>query len=478
MITARELAVYVLVASFLALLLSSGVTEGPVQVWRAMSGGGERPHNLIGLGRPALPDFSCYQSLRILNSKEFPLDNPHRRVIIVGDVHGMTDSLHDLLTTVDYHPHSDVLIHAGDILAKGSHKGSMSVLSFMARHNITGVRGNHDQKVIEWRGWTDWVSSFHEGRAWLERIESEWKKRHNHHKFDLDDFLDDEKNSMNSGDKTWWKLIPRDWKLLGDHYRIARAMTAEEYDYLVNLPLKIYIPSAHAYIVHAGILASDPRYPYYDAKRQPLARIPQLRHKLEESAGPMRIDSEDAPETERLRYLQEIGVITKVPQNTNPWVSLNMRSVKDNEVSRKSNGKEWFKLWAKDMEHCSGYNGELTTSDTSRAVSGISGKSKDHDLPCYPATVVYGHMASSGLNIRRWSLGLDSGCVYGRKLTALVLGGPKIVLDDAAGEEQSEDQDGSDEEASGSKKTRPKNGETVPFGDHHEAQVISVRCSK
>jgi hypothetical protein len=208
----------------------------------------------------------------------------------------------------------------------------MSVLSFMARHNITGVRGNHDQKVIEWRGWIDWVSSFHEGQAWLKRIEAQWEKRRKHGQSDLDDFLDDEKNAMDARDKTWWKLIPRDWKLLGDHYRIARAMSNEEYDYLLKLPVKIYIPSAHAYIVHAGILPSDPHYPYHDAKRQPLARIPKLRHTVEEPAVPEKI--EKGPLTERLRYLQEIGVLTKVPQNTDPWVSLNMRTVKDNEVSR------------------------------------------------------------------------------------------------------------------------------------------------
>ena len=39
-------------------------------------------------------------------------------------------------------------------------------------------------------------------------------------------------------------------------------------------------------------------------------------------------------------------------------------------------------------------------------------------------TVVYGHDARSGLKIAKgstWTYGLDSGCVYGRKLSALVL---------------------------------------------------------
>lgn len=37
-------------------------------------------------------------------------------------------------------------------------------------------------------------------------------------------------------------------------------------------------------------------------------------------------------------------------------------------------------------------------------------------------TVIYGHDAATSLNIQRYTKGLDSGCVYGRKLTALVIG--------------------------------------------------------
>ena len=38
-----------------------------------------------------------------------------------------------------------------------------------------------------------------------------------------------------------------------------------------------------------------------------------------------------------------------------------------------------------------------------------------------PKVVVYGHDSKAGLNIKRWSKGLDTGCVGGGKLTALVL---------------------------------------------------------
>lgn len=44
-------------------------------------------------------------------------------------------------------------------------------------------------------------------------------------------------------------------------------------------------------------------------------------------------------------------------------------------------------------------------------------------------TIVYGHDSKRGLNIRKYSRGIDSGCVRGGKLTALVVeadakGGP------------------------------------------------------
>lgn len=62
-----------------------------------------------------------------------------------------------MLHTVRYDPTNDLLIHVGDLLAKGP--DSPLVVQSMAYSNVTGVRGNHDQKVIEWRSWIQWVQS-------------------------------------------------------------------------------------------------------------------------------------------------------------------------------------------------------------------------------------------------------------------------------------------------------------------------------
>lgn len=49
------------------------------------------------------------------------------------------------------------------------------------------------------------------------------------------------------------------------------------------------------------------------------------------------------------------------------------------------------------MDRCVGYKANLDTMAKG--------------LPCMPSTVVYGHTASRGLDVNRWTFGLDTGCV-------------------------------------------------------------------
>lgn len=55
-----------------------------------------------------------------------------------------------------------------------------------------------------------------------------------------------------------------------------------------------------------------------------------------------------------------------------------------------------------------------------------------HDRYMGKKLIVYGHWAKQGLKIKSNSIGLDSGCVYGKKLSALVLPTREIVTVDAA----------------------------------------------
>ena len=133
----------------------------------------------------------------------------------------------DLLDQVSYNEKKDTLIHLGDIIAKAPLAGSLSVLSFMSKHNISGVRGNHDQKVIEWRAWLDWIQGLEDGAGsrWLLELEEKWEKDHKSGALkddsDTQVWVETEK-SKGREDHKWWSKIPKGWKFFSDHYQIAR----------------------------------------------------------------------------------------------------------------------------------------------------------------------------------------------------------------------------------------------------------------
>ncbi|KAI5118101.1 hypothetical protein M0805_005208 [Coniferiporia weirii] len=388
------------------------------------------------------PDFTQYVYLRTLSKEEVDFEHPNRRIIIVGDIHGMKDPFYKLLDRVQYTPSSDLLIHTGDIIAKSSIRNSLDVLSYMTEHNVTGVRGNHDQMVIEWRAWIERARAKPGGAAWLEKLERMKPK---------------ERKAYAQAGKEEWQVVPDGWALMDEHHRIARAMSPEQYAYLRALPLVLHAPRLHTFVVHAGLLPIDPHFSA-TSSRQPLAHIPGASTDPTDDRRAMR-------NVTRLRTAQEHALLVDVPQNMDAWVLLNMRSIrKDNTISREKDGSAWAPLWNRIVARCNGFD---TDSMRDGDVGTERWKKSRALLPCHPSTVIYGHAASRGLDIKRWTKGLDSGCVYGRRLSALVLtpSGPNkgTYLDD-----------GSD---SGSRATGK-----MQFGDAVEvrtadARIVSVPCS-
>ncbi|KAF8581081.1 Metallo-dependent phosphatase, partial [Ramaria rubella] len=325
-----------------------------------------------------------------------------------------------LLAKLSYDASRDYLLHLGDFIAKGPN--SQQLLSQFSDTNVTGVRGNHEQKVIEWRGWIEWVKHHSGGQDWLEELERKYSKG-----------LDPEKNKHMK-----WR-IPKKWMFMEEHYKIARDMSETQYSYLKSLPLVIHLPSLHAHAVHAGILPFNPKYAP-DAPKQPLARPPK----------PTPTSSNNTT-----RYAQERTLLTQIAQNTDPWVLLNMRSVLDNgEVTRDSTpDTPWTELWTMAMKQCRGFsdatNGRIVRVPQAELAA------EAFRLSCLPISVVYGHAASRGLDIKRWSFGLDTACVKGKRLTAMLVSNLTLPLlvEDAETRE-------------------------IPFGEHGKAQLVSVSCSK
>ncbi|THH15689.1 hypothetical protein EW146_g4815 [Bondarzewia mesenterica] len=412
---------------------------------------------LILLENVSRQDFSQYAHVRNISAEELSLDNPGKRALIVGDIHGMNRALVALLEKVSYSSKTDTLIHTGDICSKGPHAGSLSVLSFMASNNITGVRGNHDQKVIEWRAWLDWVKGLEKGKGgkWLDEVEALWEKENESDDLDEEKWVEKQKQKAKRKDRKWWKRIPDGWTMFSDHYRIARAMSSAEYAYLRSLPLILHLPSEHAFLVHAGLLPYDPTRSLTN-RRQPLAHLPSLSQTLTDPS----LLGLDWPSNARLRptvpiyrQAQEVNIINDIAQNRDPWVLLNMRGVsEDNTVSRDSHeGTPWAEIWNGMVSRCGGYKN-------------VSSQQKPIILPCHPATVIYGHTASRGLDVNRWTIGLDSGCVYGRRLTVMILDAAHQHRNDVVRRAANDDLKGK--------------SDVIDFGDDGHARLVSVDCIK
>lgn len=109
---------------------------------------------------------------------------------------------------------------------------------------------------------------------------------------------------------------------------------------------------------------------------------------------------------------------------------------------------------------------------------------EEHSFPCEPSTVVYGHAATRGLDIKRYSMGLDTGCLYGRELTAL-------VVNRGSGSHSHEEED-IDEDDENTRKRKRRLGRRqrkgkgkhrvgkVEFGDAGmglDARLVQVKCT-
>jgi len=77
------------------------------------------------------------------------------RTIVVGDVHGCRIELEALLDRVGF-TSGDRLVMVGDLVARGP--DSLGVLDVVRRTGAVVVRGNHEQKLVEWRaGRSAWM---------------------------------------------------------------------------------------------------------------------------------------------------------------------------------------------------------------------------------------------------------------------------------------------------------------------------------
>jgi hypothetical protein len=118
------------------------------------------------------------------------------RTVIVGDVHGCTGELEELLERVRFAEGSDRLVLVGDLLVRGP--DTHGILALVRRLGARSVRGNHEEKLLGWR---------HRRKG----------------------------------------LGP-------DHERVASALSDDEWRMLEAMPLWLDLPEHGARMVHAGVI--------------------------------------------------------------------------------------------------------------------------------------------------------------------------------------------------------------------------------
>ena len=213
------------------------------------------------------------------------------RTVIVGDVHGCRPELEGLLERIRFGS-GDRLVFVGDLIARGP--DSLGVLDVARRTGAIIVRGNHEQKLLDWR------------------------------------------RAQRTGEEL---------ALGRTHMEVARAMRDVDWTLLETSPLWFDLPEHGGRVVHAGVLPGLP---------------------MEEQ---------------------------------NPHTLMHIRTC--------------------------GVHGDVGPRGASRG-AGDKKRARTHSIPwasLYSGApqLVFGHNAVAGLQIHPWATGLDTGCVYGGRLTAMVL---------------------------------------------------------
>ncbi|GAA5964029.1 hypothetical protein JCM3765_007846 [Sporobolomyces pararoseus] len=520
--------------------------------------------------------YKWHESLPSLTSSSYSKSHKDqsRRLVVVGDLHGSHVSLFRLLRKISYSPSHDTLLHTGDILSKSTLDNSLATVKLLRKLGAKGVRGNHDQKVLEWRKWMETLgpldqsrekvsadeednelapngklqqestrgssgfgrdgSPDYEARDGTPRWQEEEEKRNMRMRGSISptprskekrdwlkwlsststdeqetgpideeevveyggedvgatsptkyDEADEQIQSSSWTSPTTSRItdsrrpfgqrparlsssstrdsspsssgrpsgslsnsistplnttllgplyshldpaltearrsslgiqVPTTWQWGGEHFEIARHLSKEDVDYLESLPLTLYVEGLKSFVVHAGLVPWT---------ATPTESFTPLSSSLSSSLADSTSETSFVPSSKIYRSLLSTlqGSLLLVPQNTDPFTLLNLRTLshvrstpdyhagrvkikgpadqwKVSSKSRKAgkNSQPWWSVWESALKDYEIENGNEESIG-----------------------VIYGHWASQGLHIQNHSIGLDSGCVYGKTLSALVL---------------------------------------------------------
>ncbi|EFQ34999.1 calcineurin-like phosphoesterase [Colletotrichum graminicola] len=348
--------------------------------------------------RPGFTDLSVH--IASLPERHRPSRaHPGRRLVIVGDVHGMHASLERLLDELRFAVAAgDHLVLAGDMINKGP--DSPGVLDLAIRLGASAVRGNHEDRVLlAHRSMqnTHVANEDAHGNPVMtkgEEIEGQPK---------AEEPKDEPKSAtaaeVDDNDEEEDDLEPAVFSHGDSQERAtARRLSRKHLAWLASLPVILEAGTIEGLgdlvIVHAGLVPGVP------LPRQDPWAVMNMRGLVYPREELRRQEAKRALEDARKAYnaasLIAVGPITETmvereherrrrPGDREPAIP----------TDRHDGASSWPKAW----------------------------DAHQRALPeATPRTVVaYGHDSKRGLHVGQYTFGLDSGCVNGGELSALVI---------------------------------------------------------
>ncbi|KAI3399453.1 hypothetical protein diail_6929 [Diaporthe ilicicola] len=390
-------------------------------------------------------------------------DGRTKRLVIVGDVHGQKSSLEKLLGKIHFDKAKDHLILTGDLINKGP--DSAGVVDLAIELGAHAVRGNHEDRVLlASMAMAKDSESLKPASDTVDLETKVYEKGHEEEQGDKDQ--EEDPKAAKEEYLAHEALLDRGDKA---EFQTARSLSRGQIQWLSQLPVILKVgripfsrdlPAAfeNMVVVHAGLVPNvsladqDPWavmtmrslvYPVDDARRSAVKKF------LEEKASKrnrgrlasiQQIDEEQIEE-----FLQKI---MEAQGMSDDHVGDDVAVPTDGR-----DGSKWWKEWNRFQERLA----KTTTTEAeveaeAEAVTTTAVNTVDEDQPAEVEaskkhkkdkkkrkqtavekelggmTIVYGHDAKSGLTVpdtygngKGHTFGLDSGCVYGRKLSALVI---------------------------------------------------------
>ena len=320
------------------------------------------PMSYGNYGRPSLDDLTLIAQIP---DHLLPTAQNDRRLIFIGDMHGMLEEFENLLEEVKYNKDTDHIVTSGDMVNKGP--DTPGLISRLMELEISAVRGNHEDKML-------------------------LAKAH----------ADDQVGAM----KVLGGPPLEESTGVAEVLAVARSLTYKQLTWLSELPVILEIDPLSIYVVHAGL-------------------VPGLRIKKQDPWAVMNMRTLAYPKKGSREMMNQNLVSSETATATGEESAVATSKAEEEKEEEEEEEEEDDDDPNSIFLHKSfkAENVVAVPLDDRRGVK-WAGEWNKYQLelkPQHRKTVIYGHDAKEGYQVANYTYGLDSGCVKGGNLTAMVV---------------------------------------------------------